>query len=80
MPWHRYRPIFLTQQRIDGGVAFWREHAALLARAEREHGVPASIITATFPMSDAETAFRTAADRARSVKVQLSFAEEETQS
>lgn len=46
MPWHRYRPIFLTQQRIDGGVAFWREHAALLARAEREHGVPASVITA----------------------------------
>ncbi|KIX16443.1 L-idonate 5-dehydrogenase [Paracoccus sp. 228] len=41
---------------------------------------PRPIITATFPMSDAETAFRTAADRARSVKVQLSFAEEETQS
>lgn len=46
MPWYRYRPIFLTQQRIDGGVAFWRQHAALLARAELEHGVPASIITA----------------------------------
>ncbi len=46
MPWYRYRPIFLTRQRIDGGVAFWREHAALLARAEREHGVPASVITA----------------------------------
>lgn len=46
MPWYRYRPIFMTQQRIDGGVAFWNEHAALLARAEREHGVPASIITA----------------------------------
>ena len=46
MPWHRYRPIFMTQQRIDGGVAFWRQHADTLARAERDHGVPASIITA----------------------------------
>lgn len=46
MPWYRYRPIFMTQQRIDGGVEFWRQHADLLARAEREHGVPASIITA----------------------------------
>lgn len=46
MPWYRYRPIFLTQQRIDGGVAFWQQHAESLARAERDHGVPASIITA----------------------------------
>lgn len=46
MPWHRYRPIFLTQQRIDGGVAFWQQHADTLARAERDHGVPASVITA----------------------------------
>ena len=46
MPWHRYRPIFMTQQRIDGGVAFWQQHAQLLARAEREHGVPAAVITA----------------------------------
>ena len=46
MPWHRYRPIFMTEQRIAGGVEFWRTHADLLARAEREHGVPASVITA----------------------------------
>ncbi|MGE0811600.1 MAG: lytic murein transglycosylase B, partial [Immundisolibacter sp.] len=46
MPWHRYRPIFMTEQRIAGGVEFWRTHAELLARAEREHGVPASVITA----------------------------------
>lgn len=46
MPWHRYRPIFMTEQRIAGGVEFWHAHAELLARAEREHGVPASVITA----------------------------------
>lgn len=46
MPWHRYRPIFMTEQRIAGGVEFWRTHAGLLERAEREHGVPASVITA----------------------------------
>jgi membrane-bound lytic murein transglycosylase B len=46
MPWSRYRPIFLTEQRIDGGVAFWRQHADLLARAQAEHGVPAAVITA----------------------------------
>ncbi len=31
-PWKDYRPIFLTQPRIDAGVAFYREHQALLAR------------------------------------------------
>ena len=46
MPWYRYRPIFMTEQRIAGGVEFWRAHADLLARAERDHGVPASVITA----------------------------------
>ena len=46
MPWSRYRPIFLTEERINGGVAFWQQHADLLARAERELGVPAAVITA----------------------------------
>jgi membrane-bound lytic murein transglycosylase B len=45
-PWFRYRPIFLTEQRINGGLEFWREHAPLLARAEKEYGVPAQIIVA----------------------------------
>lgn len=46
MPWHRYRPIFLGQGRIDEGVGFWREHAATLEEAERTYGVPPEIITA----------------------------------
>jgi len=45
-PWHAYRPIFLTRERVDGGVAFWREHEATLAAAARSSGVPAEIIVA----------------------------------
>lgn len=44
--WHEYRPIFLTEARIEGGVEFWNAHADLLARAEREFGVDAEIIVA----------------------------------
>jgi membrane-bound lytic murein transglycosylase B len=46
-PWHRYRPSFVNPERIAGGVRFWNRHAGLLARAEREYGVPAEIIVAT---------------------------------
>ncbi len=45
-PWYQYRPIFLTEKRIEGGVAFWDEHADTLAKAELEYGVPAEIIVA----------------------------------
>lgn len=45
-PWHQYRPIFLGADRIEGGIRFWKEHAAILERAEREYGVPAHIIVA----------------------------------
>ncbi|MGQ7843897.1 lytic murein transglycosylase B [Granulosicoccus sp. 3-233] len=44
--WARYRPIFLTQKRIDQGREFMREHAELLERATETYGVPADIITA----------------------------------
>lgn len=44
--WTAYRNIFITPSRIEGGVAFWRQHAAALARAEKEYGVPAHIIVA----------------------------------
>jgi membrane-bound lytic murein transglycosylase B len=43
-PWHEFRSIFLTPTRIEGGVAFWREHADLLARAKEVYGVPEEII------------------------------------
>ena len=44
--WYEYAPQFLSRERIDGGVAFWRAHAETLARAEREFGVPAEIVVA----------------------------------
>ncbi len=45
-PWHQYRPIFISKQRIDGGVAFWREHAQLLEPIAQQYGVPPEIIVA----------------------------------
>ncbi len=43
-PWRDYRPIFITQARIDGGQAFLAKHRAELARVEARTGVPAEII------------------------------------
>ncbi|MCL7930047.1 lytic murein transglycosylase B [Halomonas sp. ATCHA] len=44
--WHEYRDIFLTEQRIDEGAEFLRQHHEALERADAEYGVPAEIITA----------------------------------
>ena len=44
--WYEYAPQFLTDARIGEGVAFWRAHAAALARAETEFGVPPEIVVA----------------------------------
>lgn len=45
-PWYEYRPIFLTQSRIDGGVNFWQQNARILKKAEKKYGVDASVIVA----------------------------------
>ncbi|MGE5153681.1 MAG: lytic murein transglycosylase B [Bdellovibrio bacteriovorus] len=45
-PWHQYRRLFLTPERISGGVAFWRDNATVLERAEAIYGVPPEIIVA----------------------------------
>ncbi len=45
-PWHRYRRLFLTPERISGGLAFWRENASLLAQAQATYGVPPEIVVA----------------------------------
>jgi len=44
--WERYRPRFLNDRRIDGGVRFWQENQATLARARALYGVPEEIIVA----------------------------------
>src|SRR5678815_122352 len=45
-PWKDYRPIFLTDQRIDNGVAFYREHRALLEQVGKQYGVAPQYIVA----------------------------------
>jgi membrane-bound lytic murein transglycosylase B len=45
-PWYEYRPIFLTDKRINGGVEFWKQHDAALSRAYKEFGVNPEIIVA----------------------------------
>ena len=45
-PWHRYRKIFLKEKRINQGVEFWSENAAILEAAEKKYGVPPEIILA----------------------------------
>lgn len=44
--WERYRPRFLNDRRIDGGVRFWQDNAGQLAKAQALYGVPAEIIVA----------------------------------
>ncbi len=46
-PWHVFRKNHVDAVHINGGVKFWTQHAATLARATREFGVPEEIITAT---------------------------------
>lgn len=45
-PWHRYRPLFVTPERIRDGVGFWQRHATTLAQAEQRYRVPAALIVA----------------------------------
>ena len=45
-PWYKYRDIFMTDARIDGGVQFWRDNEAALQAVEKQYGVPAEIIIA----------------------------------
>jgi membrane-bound lytic murein transglycosylase B len=45
-PWYQYRPIFITEDSINNGVAYYKTHKADLDRAQREYGVPAEIIVA----------------------------------
>ncbi|MBU4612676.1 lytic murein transglycosylase B [Achromobacter sp. GG226] len=44
--WPGYRARFVEPIRIRGGLRFWQENAATLARAEQTYGVPAAVIVA----------------------------------
>ena len=45
-PWYKYRKIFLTNERIQGGVKFWQENEKTLESVQQEYGVPAEIVIA----------------------------------
>jgi membrane-bound lytic murein transglycosylase B len=45
-PWKSYRPIFITEARINGGRKFMAEHREELLRVQNRTGVPAEIIVA----------------------------------
>lgn len=46
LAWHKYRKIFLTQTRIDGGVKFWHENAQALVAVSQQTGVAPEMIVA----------------------------------
>lgn len=44
LPWFKYKNIFLSKQRIDEGLQFWKDNQAILEKAQRLYGVPPEII------------------------------------
>jgi membrane-bound lytic murein transglycosylase B len=46
LQWHEYRARFLTDERIDAGVALWREHREQLEEVAREERVAPQYILA----------------------------------
>jgi membrane-bound lytic murein transglycosylase B len=46
VPWHEYRNIFLTEERIAAGTRFWAEHAEAIQRAADRYGVAPEMIVA----------------------------------
>lgn len=43
-PWHEYRKIFMTEERISAGAEFWREHREQIERVAANSGVPPEIL------------------------------------
>ena len=44
MPWHKYRAIFMTEERIAAGIDFHREYSDQLREIRESTGVPVPII------------------------------------
>lgn len=45
-PWNEYRPMFISQARIEGGKKFLAQHREELMRVQNRTGVPAEVIVA----------------------------------
>lgn len=61
-PWHEYYKIFLTEKRLQDGIAFWQAHEETLQRASAAYGVPEEIIVAIMGV---ETSYGTIMGRHR---------------
>jgi membrane-bound lytic murein transglycosylase B len=46
MAWYQYRARFLSEERINAGVAVWQQNSETLAAIERDSGVPAQYLVA----------------------------------
>jgi membrane-bound lytic murein transglycosylase B len=46
VPWHEYRKIFLTEERINAGVEFWRNNGAAIHQAAERYGVAPEMLVA----------------------------------
>ncbi len=44
--WKEYRPIFITEKRIKGGVKFWNKNADILKAMQKRFGVSPQIVVA----------------------------------
>ncbi|HHF7344996.1 TPA: lytic murein transglycosylase B [Legionella feeleii] len=44
--WDVYKQLFLTPQRVQGGIEFWKANRVSLEKAEKKYGVPANVIVA----------------------------------
>ena len=44
--WDIYQSVFLTQDRLNKGVKFWKNNREVLAQTEQKYGVPADLIVA----------------------------------
>lgn len=44
--WDIYKALFLTEQRVEGGIEFWRKNQHVLREIEKKYGVPPEIIVA----------------------------------
>ena len=46
LPWYRYQELVVSEQRVQNGLQFWKEHEAMLATAQEKYGVPPEMIVA----------------------------------
>ena len=45
-PWHQYRNIFITRERVRGGVLFWKENEAIIKKVAESYQVSPEILVA----------------------------------